>query len=41
MNYEILIASIGYLFLAFCLAAFAVWVSHTSGCHSAKFHDED
>ena len=42
MNYEdILIASIGYLFLALCLAAFAVWVSHTSGCHSAKFYDKE
>lgn len=44
MNYEdILLASIGYLVLVACIAAFAVWVSHTSGCHSAgrKFHDED
>ena len=44
MNYEdILIASIGYLFLLFCLAAFAVWVAHTSGCHSAgrKFYDKE
>ena len=40
---ELLLAGIGYLFLVFCLAAFAVWVSHTSGCHSAgrKFYDED
>ena len=30
-----LLSIIGYLFLAFCLAAFAIWVGHTSGCHSA------